>query len=135
MCAKSLLHWQVGSLLIAQLGFLVTPKLWKLWWNLFFQEENHVPSNWNDRVFFVSKQGDLHVLETLTADTYFPAVTNISSRHLEKVTVVAFPTLRSAAGLPQMASLLSMLQTTTLPGRKDKKSQGEMYFQNKKWLF
>lgn len=61
---------------------------------------------------------DLGVLKTLTADTYFPAVTNISSRHLEKITVVAFPTLRPAAGLPQMASLLAMLHTTTLPKQR-----------------
>lgn len=41
----------------------------------------------------------------MTADTYFPAVTNISSRHLEKMTVVAFPTLRPAAGLTDGLSL------------------------------
>lgn len=49
------------------------------------------------------------------ADTYFPAVTNISSRHLKKTTLVALPTLRPAAGLPQMASPLAVLHTTTLP--------------------
>lgn len=60
--------------------------------------------------------------ETPTADTYFPAVTNISSRQLEKITVVAFPTLRPAAGLPQMASFLAMLHTTTLPEREGQQS-------------
>ena len=73
--------------------------------------------------------------ETLTADTYFPAVTNISSRQPEKVTVVAFPTLRPAAGLPQMASLLAMLHTTTLPKREGQDSQGKTGFQKKKQFF
>lgn len=66
----------------------------------------------------------LRVLKTLTAGTYFPAVTNISSRHLEKSTVVALPTLRPAAGLPQMASLFAMLHTTTLPKQEGPKRSG-----------
>jgi hypothetical protein len=39
---------------------------------------------------------------------------------------VALPTLRPAAGLPQMASLLAMLQTTTLPNKKGKTPTGEI---------
>jgi hypothetical protein len=71
----------------------------------------------------------------LAAETYFPAVTNISSRHLEKTTVVAFPTLRPAAGLPQMASLLAMLHTTTLPRQEAGKIHAKLSFQNNEQLF
>lgn len=111
------------------------PKSWKLRWKFFFQDESHVHPNWNDHVFCAGKWSDLQILDTLTADAYFPAVTNISSQQLEKMTVVAFPTLGPAAGLPQMASPLAMLHTTTLPRRKDKESQGKTGFQNKKRLF
>lgn len=66
--------------------------------------------------------------DILTAQTYFPAVTNISSWHREKITLVALPTLRPAAGLPQMASLLATLQTTTLPNKKGRHQQGKSDF-------
>lgn len=63
-----------------------------------------------------------------TADAYFPAVTNISSQPPEKITVVALPTLRPAAELPQMASLLAMLHTTTLPNERNKRVRGRRAF-------
>lgn len=91
-----------------------------------------VPTPWHHKdVVFCA--GDTVIYESglLAVQTYFPAVTNISSRHLEKTTLVALPTLRPAAGLPQMASLLAMLQTTTLPNKKGKKhQQGTSDFQS-----